>query len=100
MRPSRRRRFDRSKSSKYRKYSGAKPFTSRNAAALAKKKQPLPLGTAGAPTPRELLAVGGLLGLNVALTLGAGPAVEFAQATAAQLLAPAAYIHAVLGVTP
>ena len=56
--------------------------------------------SAAAPTPRELLAVGGLLGLIVALTLGAGPALTFAQATAAQLLSPAAYIGAVLGGGP
>jgi len=46
---------------------------------------------------RELVAIGGLLGLIFALTLGAGPAVEFTQATAAQLADPAAYIAAVLG---
>jgi len=46
---------------------------------------------------RELLAIGGLLGLILALTVGAGPAVEFAEAAAAQLADPAAYIAAVLG---
>jgi multicomponent K+:H+ antiporter subunit D len=46
---------------------------------------------------RELVAIGGLLGLIVALTLGAGPALEFAAAAAAQLADPAAYIAAVLG---
>ena len=79
---------------------GSRLFLSSSTADGAPLQQPLPLGAAGAPTPRELLAVSGLLGLIAALTLGAGPAVEFAQATAAQLLAPAAYIHAVLGVTP
>ena len=79
---------------------GSRLFLSSSTADGAPVQQPLPPGAAGAPTPRELLAVGGLLGLIVALTLGAGPAVQFAQATAAQLLAPAAYIHAVLGVTP
>lgn len=46
---------------------------------------------------RELLAIVGLLGLIVGLTVGAGPVVDFAQATAQQLSAPAAYIAAVLG---
>jgi multicomponent K+:H+ antiporter subunit D len=46
---------------------------------------------------RELVAIGGLLGLIIALTVGAGPAVEYAQATARQLADPAAYIAAVLG---
>ena len=79
---------------------GSRLFLSSSTADGAPMPQPLPPGAAGAPTPRELLAVGGLLGLIVALTLGAGPAVEFAQATAAQLVAPAAYIHAVLEATP
>jgi multicomponent K+:H+ antiporter subunit D len=77
---------------------GSRLFLSSSTADGAPVQQPP--GAAGAPTPRELLAVGGLLGLIVALTLGAGPAVEFAQATAAQLVAPAAYIHAVLEATP
>jgi len=46
---------------------------------------------------RELAAVGGLLGVVAALTVGAGPVVAFAQAAAAQLADPAAYIAAVLG---
>jgi multicomponent K+:H+ antiporter subunit D len=46
---------------------------------------------------RELVAILGLLGLILALTLAAGPAFEFAQAAAAQLADPAAYIAAVLG---
>jgi multicomponent K+:H+ antiporter subunit D len=46
---------------------------------------------------RELLASGGLLGLIFALTLAAGPAVDFTRATALQLADPAAYITAVLG---
>lgn len=46
---------------------------------------------------RELVASGGLLGLIFALTLGAGPAVDFTRATALQLADPAAYIAAVLG---
>jgi multicomponent K+:H+ antiporter subunit D len=49
---------------------------------------------------RELIACGGLLGLILALTLGAGPAFDFAQATALQLADPAAYIAAVLGSRP
>ncbi|WP_296493871.1 monovalent cation/H+ antiporter subunit D [Rhodoferax sp.] len=49
---------------------------------------------------RELMAVGGLLGLILALTGFAGPAVDFAQATAQQLAEPMRYISAVLGVKP
>lgn len=45
---------------------------------------------------RELVAIGGLLGLILALTVAAGPAVDFAQATAVQLADPARYISAVL----
>ncbi|TAK51390.1 MAG: monovalent cation/H+ antiporter subunit D [Gammaproteobacteria bacterium] len=46
---------------------------------------------------RELLAIGGLLGLIVALTVGAGPVVDFSRAAAAQLADPSAYIAAVIG---
>ena len=46
---------------------------------------------------RELVAIGGLLGLILALTLAAGPAVDFTRAAAGQLTDPAAYIAAVLG---
>lgn len=46
---------------------------------------------------RELVAILGLLGLILALTLAGGPAVDFALATAAQLADPSAYIAAVLG---
>jgi len=49
---------------------------------------------------RELLAVDALLGLILALTLFAGPAFDFANATAQQLTEPARYIHAVLGGKP
>ncbi len=45
---------------------------------------------------RELLSIGGLLGLILALTAVAGPAVDFANATALQLANPAHYISAVL----
>jgi multicomponent K+:H+ antiporter subunit D len=45
----------------------------------------------------ELLAIGGLIGLILALTAGAGPGFDFAQAMAAQLADPALYIQAVLG---
>ncbi len=79
---------------------GSRLFFSCRAAAGEALQPSLPLDSAAAPTPRELLAVGGLLGLIVALTLGAGAALTFAQATAAQLLAPAAYIGAVLGDGP
>jgi len=47
--------------------------------------------------PRELTAILGLLGLILALTAAAGPAADFARATAAQLADPAAYRAAVLG---
>ena len=46
---------------------------------------------------RELVASGGLLGLIFALTLGAGPVVDFTRAAALQLADPTAYIAAVLG---
>jgi multicomponent K+:H+ antiporter subunit D len=45
----------------------------------------------------ELAPAVGLLLLVGALTVAAGPAAEFAQATASQLLQPERYIHAVLG---
>jgi multicomponent K+:H+ antiporter subunit D len=45
---------------------------------------------------RDLLAIGSLLGLILALTVLAGPTLEFAQATARQLADPAHYISAVL----
>lgn len=45
----------------------------------------------------ELTPVVGLLLLVGALTVAAGPAAEYAQATASQLLQPHQYIHAVLG---
>jgi multicomponent K+:H+ antiporter subunit D len=48
-------------------------------------------------TSRELVAIFGLLGLILALTLAGGPAVDFALATAEQLADPSAYIAAVLG---
>ncbi|MCF8161085.1 MAG: monovalent cation/H+ antiporter subunit D [Polaromonas sp.] len=51
----------------------------------------------GASSARELLAVGGLLGLILALTVFAGPALDYADATARQLTDPARYINAVLG---
>ncbi|OIP15431.1 MAG: monovalent cation/H+ antiporter subunit D [Comamonadaceae bacterium CG_4_10_14_3_um_filter_60_42] len=54
----------------------------------------------GTSSARELLAVGGLLGLIVALTVFAGPALDYAQATAQQLAEPARYINAVLGAKP
>jgi len=44
----------------------------------------------------EALAIVGLLGLIVALTVAAGPAYDYALATAAQLADPAIYIRAVL----
>lgn len=53
-----------------------------------------------ASSARELLAVGGLLGLILALTVFAGPALDYAQATAQQLAEPVRYINAVLGGQP
>ena len=47
--------------------------------------------------PYEFFAIGGLLGLILALTVGAGPVVDFARATALQLGDPSIYINAVLG---
>jgi len=52
--------------------------------------------TAATSDVRDLLAIGGLLGLILALTVAGGPAVDFAQATAQQLADPARYIAAVL----
>jgi multicomponent K+:H+ antiporter subunit D len=49
---------------------------------------------------RELWAIGCLLGLILALTVAAGPAVDFAQAAAQQLADPATYISAVLAGKP
>lgn len=57
-----------------------------------------------APDPpsalREQVAILGLLGMIFLLTVAAGPAVEFARAIAAQLIAPSSYITAVLGGRP
>ncbi len=55
-----------------------------------------PVGSALA-LAAELTPVAGLLLLVGALTVAAGPAAEYAQATASQLLQPYQYIHAVLG---
>lgn len=54
----------------------------------------------GASSAHELLAVAGLLGLILALTVFAGPALDYADATAQQLSEPARYISAVLKVKP
>jgi len=51
-------------------------------------------------TRSDTLALGGLLGMVLALTVAAGPAFEFTQATADQLLQPDLYIRAVLGAKP
>ncbi len=48
-------------------------------------------------SPWELPAMAGLLLLIVLLTLAAGPALEFTEATARQILDPANYVRAVLG---
>ena len=45
----------------------------------------------------DLAAVGGLLALAILLTAGAGPVLDFTQATATQLSEPARYVGAVLG---
>ncbi|MDD2918089.1 monovalent cation/H+ antiporter subunit D [Rhodoferax sp.] len=70
------------------------------AAAAKASKSASGVVTPGASTARDLLAIGGLLGLILALTLFAGPAFEFAHATARQLAEPAHYINAVLGAKP
>jgi len=55
-------------------------------------------GTSLAPLATyEVLSIGGLIGLILALTAGAGPVFDLAQATATQLAQPALYIQAVLG---
>lgn len=58
--------------------------------------EPLAAPVAASSDARDLFAIGGLLGLILALTVAAGPAVDFAQATALQLADPARYISAVL----
>ncbi|MBF0256069.1 MAG: monovalent cation/H+ antiporter subunit D [Gammaproteobacteria bacterium] len=50
-----------------------------------------------APVRHELIAILGLLGLTLLLTLLAGPALDFTQATATQLLDTQAYVQAILG---
>ena len=52
---------------------------------------------AAAPGAGELAPIMGLLALCLALTIWAGPATDFARATAEQLLQPYTYVHAVLG---
>lgn len=52
---------------------------------------------AAAPGAGELAPIMGLLALCLALTIWAGPATDFARATAGQLLQPYNYVHAVLG---
>ena len=59
-----------------------------------------PRGLEPASVHLEALAIIGLLGLIVALTVAAGPAYDYALATAAQLADPAFYVHAVLGGKP
>jgi multicomponent K+:H+ antiporter subunit D len=49
-----------------------------------------------APRPAALASIGALLILCAAMTVGAGPLVDYTTATAEQLLHPAAYIQAVL----
>jgi len=49
---------------------------------------------------RDLIAVGSLLGLILALTVASGPVVDFTQAAAAQLAQPSGYISAVLRGAP
>ncbi len=54
----------------------------------------------GAPPPAiapAVVPVAGLLALALAMTAWAGPVLDYAQATADQLLQPHQYIHAVLG---
>jgi len=61
--------------------------------ALPRGGHKLALGT----SPWELSAIGGLLLLIVLLTLASGPALEFTQASARQILEPTNYVRAVLG---
>ena len=67
---------------------------------LAATPAAVPLQARDAPgafsDTRDLLCIGGLLALILTLTAVAGPAVDFANATALQLANPAHYITAVL----
>jgi len=65
------------------------------AATPAPQPDPMP-DTPGPSAAPELLSIGSLLGLILALTVVAGPAVDFANATAIQLANPTLYISAVL----
>jgi len=67
-------------------------FRTKNLGAGTGRQQVRPAGS-----PHELTAIAGLFLLILALTVAAGPVVEFTRATAAQLADPIAYIHAVLG---
>ncbi len=74
----------------------ATPASSQTPAALGALAAPHAAPLTTSSDTRDLLTIGGLLGLILALTVAAGPAVEFAQATALQLADPARYISAVL----
>ena len=71
------------------------PTPDANPTAPASTRQTAPRASA-----REFLAIGGLLGLVLALTVLAGPAYDFALATAQQLSNPALYVAAVLSGRP
>ena len=79
---------------------GSQVFFSSVAAAPKPGKNASEAVLPGASSARELLAVGGLLGLILTLTVFAGPALDYANATAQQLAEPARYIDAVLGAKP
>ncbi|MDP2442427.1 MAG: monovalent cation/H+ antiporter subunit D [Rhodoferax sp.] len=83
---------------------GSQVFFNSQAATVAQVPKPgacaAELALPGVSSARELLAVGGLLGLILALTVFAGPALDYANATAQQLTDPARYISAVLGGRP
>jgi multicomponent K+:H+ antiporter subunit D len=58
----------------------------------------------GRPVPSlrviEVVPIAGLLAVALALVVGAGPALHYANATAQGLLAPQPYLDAILSATP
>ncbi|MDF0668247.1 MAG: monovalent cation/H+ antiporter subunit D [Nitrospira sp.] len=59
--------------------------------------EPLPVGPAHAPRAGEWTALGALATCSLLLVLFAAPIKRYTDETAAQLLSPASYVHAVLG---
>ncbi|HSM11121.1 MAG TPA: proton-conducting transporter membrane subunit, partial [Lysobacter sp.] len=74
----------------------------RSGSQLFWRAQPWPGDVAAAPAPQRLqvAAAALLLGYGLALVLAGGPVVAYTQATAAQLLQPAAYIQAARDAAP